>query len=148
MIGKCENCGQSKNLIKGLCNICYHRQINRNQAKLRRSKALSCVRCNTLLRNKDYKLCTHCRTEMRIIKEKLQTLPKKIAKTQENINICKLVEQGKGFQELGKEKGVTKQAIFNIANKGLKYYEQKLNDYTAEFYRLSIIEKELETFID
>lgn len=134
MIGKCQNCGQIKNLIKDLCNTCYHRKYNRKQAKIKRDNNIVCIRCNTLLRNKNYELCTHCRQEKAIYERKINALLKFISQTEKNIKLCEEVANGKGYQELGIETGTTKQNIFNITEKGINYYKQKLIEYKAKLF--------------
>ena len=55
------------------------------------------------------------------MENRLQGLLKKIEATEGHIELCKLVQQGAKLQQLGDERGKTKQAIFNIVNKGVEY---------------------------
>lgn len=143
MIGKCNNCGQIKNLIKDLCSTCYQREFSRQRAKAKKAKAIVCIKCGTLLRNKNYELCTHCRKEKEVYERKIHTLFKFIEQTEKNIELCKAIENGRGYQELGTETGTTKQNIFNITEKGIDYYEQKLVEYKAKLFDL---QRELNNF--
>ena len=137
MIAKCEICGQVKNLIKGQCDLCYHREKARKKAQAKKAKAIVCIKCGTQLRNRDYDVCVHCRNLRQNYESRLQGLFKKIETTEDYISICKLVESGVEGIKIAEQRGVTKQAISLITTKGLDFYENKLKDLKAKFFDLS-----------
>lgn len=149
MLAKCVKCGQVRNLTKGLCYTCYHRENYKKRASIKHNKALKCAKCGTLLRNKSVKLCTYCRTKRENYEKRIQGILKKIEVAENFIEICKEYENNSiTFKEIADKKGVSKQYIAEIVSKGEDFYVNKIKNLKKQFAEIAIKIKEFDKEID